>query len=79
MAESACRTTNRDRSLDSQSSSGSGSSSTSEEERLKKLFETCDDDGDGFLNRWVIGRFKFDIGTGSENKYITLSMLNANQ
>jgi len=54
MAESTSKTTTRDRSLDSQTSSGSGSSSTSEEERLKKLFETCDDDGDGFLNRFVL-------------------------
>ena len=41
----------RDRSSDSRTSSGSGSSSTSEEERLRKLFESCDDDGDGLLNR----------------------------
>lgn len=51
MAEANQLNTNRDRSIDSRTSSSSGSSSTSEEERLKKLFELCDDDGDGLLNR----------------------------
>ncbi|XP_060602738.1 colorectal mutant cancer protein-like isoform X1 [Ruditapes philippinarum] len=51
MAEHISRNTIRDRSLDSQTSTESGSSSTSEEERLKKLFESCDDDKDGYLNR----------------------------
>ena len=32
------------------SSSGSGSSSTCEEERLRKLFTSCDADGDGYLD-----------------------------
>ena len=32
------------------SSTGSGSSSTCEEERLRKLFTSCDADGDGFLD-----------------------------
>lgn len=54
MAECIRQNSSRDHSLDSQSSADSGSSSTSEEERLKKLFETCDDDNDGFLNRLLI-------------------------
>ena len=33
------------------SCSGSESSSTEEEERLKRLFQTCDQDGDGFIDR----------------------------
>ena len=40
----------RDHSVGSNSSSGSGSSSTCEEERLRKLFTSCDADGDGFLD-----------------------------
>ncbi|KAK3093612.1 hypothetical protein FSP39_018096 [Pinctada imbricata] len=35
----------------SRSSSGSNSSSTGEEERLKRLFNSCDGDGDGYLDR----------------------------
>ncbi|XP_069736664.1 colorectal mutant cancer protein isoform X1 [Phaenicophaeus curvirostris] len=31
--------------------SSSGSSSTGEEERMRRLFQTCDGDGDGFLGR----------------------------
>lgn len=33
-----------------QDSSGSDSSGTSEEERLRRLFNSCDADGDGFLD-----------------------------
>lgn len=33
------------------SSTGSNSSSTGEEERLRRLFSSCDGDGDGFLDR----------------------------
>ena len=40
----------RDRSVGSNSSTASGSSSTCEEERLRKLFTSCDADGDGFLD-----------------------------
>ncbi|KAL3885546.1 hypothetical protein ACJMK2_025597 [Sinanodonta woodiana] len=39
-----------DRSDKSPSSSGSDSSSTSEEERLRRLFQSCDADGDGLLD-----------------------------
>ncbi len=37
----------------SASTSGSASSSTDEEERLRRLFLTCDRDGDGFIDRFV--------------------------
>lgn len=33
-----------------QASSGSDSSGASEEERLRRLFNSCDADGDGFLD-----------------------------
>ena len=35
----------------SASCSGSDSGSTEEEERLRRLFQTCDRDGDGFIDR----------------------------
>lgn len=35
----------------SASLSGSDSGSTEEEERLRRLFQTCDRDGDGFIDR----------------------------
>ena len=35
----------------SASCSGSESSSTEEEERLRRLFQTCDRDGDGYIDR----------------------------
>ncbi len=35
----------------SASTSGSESSSTEEEERLRRLFQSCDRDGDGFIDR----------------------------
>ena len=35
----------------STSCSGSESSSTEEEERLRRLFQTCDQDQDGFIDR----------------------------
>lgn len=38
------------RSIKTGSSSGSNSSSTGEEERLLRLFNSCDADGDGFLD-----------------------------
>ena len=37
----------------SASCSCSESSSTEEEERLRRLFQTCDRDGDGFIDRSV--------------------------
>ena len=37
----------------SSSSSGSDESST-EEERLRRLFQACDRDGDGFIDRLVL-------------------------
>lgn len=42
-----------------QDSSGSDSSGTSEEERLRRLFNSCDADGDGFLDGYVSTRFPF--------------------
>ena len=35
------------------SSTGSESSSTEEEERLRRLFEACDRDRDGFIDRYA--------------------------
>lgn len=35
------------------SSTGSDSGSTEEEERLRRLFHSCDRDGDGFIDRSV--------------------------
>ena len=40
----------------SRSSTSSESSSTEEEERLRRLFQTCDRDGDGYIDRWVPGQ-----------------------
>ncbi|XP_065519629.1 colorectal mutant cancer protein isoform X1 [Lathamus discolor] len=37
--------------VSSASSSSSDTSSTGEEERMRRLFQTCDGDGDGFINR----------------------------
>jgi len=33
------------------SSSSDASNSTAEEERVRRLFQTCDGDGDGYINR----------------------------
>ncbi|XP_078666063.1 colorectal mutant cancer protein-like isoform X1 [Branchiostoma floridae x Branchiostoma belcheri] len=38
-------------STDTRSSGSAGSGSTPEEERIKKLFQTCDGDGDGYISR----------------------------
>ncbi|CAI5787145.1 mutant cancer isoform X1 [Podarcis lilfordi] len=38
-------------SLSSTASSSSDTSSTGEEERMRRLFQTCDGDGDGFISR----------------------------
>eukprot|EP00076_Gallus_gallus_P046382 XP_413971.4 colorectal mutant cancer protein isoform X1 [Gallus gallus] len=37
--------------VSSAASSSSGTSSTGEEERMRRLFQTCDGDGDGFISR----------------------------
>lgn len=37
--------------VSSASSSSSDTSSTGEEERMRRLFQTCDGDGDGFISR----------------------------
>ena len=34
------------------SSSSSDTSSTGEEERMRRLFQTCDGDGDGYISRY---------------------------
>ncbi|RMC22255.1 hypothetical protein DUI87_00566 [Hirundo rustica rustica] len=36
--------------VSSAGSSSTGTSSTGEEERMKHLFQTCNGDGDGFIN-----------------------------
>lgn len=35
-------------------SSGSDSGSTPEEERIRRLFQTCDGNGDGFIDRYLL-------------------------
>lgn len=35
-------------------SSGSDSGSTPEEERIRRLFQTCDGNGDGYIDRWQL-------------------------
>lgn len=35
-------------------SSGSDSGSTPEEERIRRLFQTCDGNGDGFIDRYYL-------------------------
>lgn len=37
-------------------SSSSDTSSTGEEERMRRLFQTCDGDGDGYISRYS-GRY----------------------
>lgn len=43
------------------SCSDSDSSNTSEEERLRRLFQTCDADGDGFIDGWDFGGFPWNL------------------
>ena len=43
----------------SPSSNSSESSSTEEEERLRRLFQTCDRDGDGYIDRFVLDRLAY--------------------
>ena len=40
-------------SVDAGSASSSESDSTDEEERLRRLFSSCDRDGDGYIDRCV--------------------------
>ena len=37
--------------------SSSDTSSTGEEERMRRLFQTCDGDGDGYISRYA-GRYE---------------------
>lgn len=42
-------------------SSGSDSGSTPEEERIRRLFQTCDGNGDGYIDRWLTNAQLRDI------------------